>query len=61
MLPEHAKGVRTMSILKNLRARMAPLNVKDLAELLNVTEGTIQRWVPAASSASDPRRRRYQI
>jgi excisionase family DNA binding protein len=34
-----------MSILKNLRARMAPLNVKDLAELLNVTEGTIQRWV----------------
>lgn len=34
-----------MSILKNLRGRMAPLNVKDLAELLDVTEATIQRWV----------------
>ena len=34
-----------MSILKNLRGRTAPLNVKDLAELLDVTEGTIQRWV----------------
>jgi len=34
-----------MSILKNLRGRTAPLNVKDFAELLNVTEGTIQRWV----------------
>ena len=34
-----------MSILKNLRERTAPLNVKDLAELLDVTEGTIQRWV----------------
>ena len=34
-----------MSILENLRGRTAPLNVKDLAELLDVTEGTIQRWV----------------
>jgi excisionase family DNA binding protein len=34
-----------MSILKNLRGRTTPLNVKDLAELLDVTEGTIQRWV----------------
>jgi len=33
-----------MSILKRLRGRTAPLNVKDLAELLDVTEGTIQRW-----------------
>jgi excisionase family DNA binding protein len=34
-----------MSILKNLRGRTAPLNVKDFAELLDVTEATIQRWV----------------
>jgi len=34
-----------MSILKNLRGRTAPLNVRDLAELLDVTESTIQRWV----------------
>jgi len=34
-----------MSILKNLRGRTAPLNVKDLAELLGVTEPTVQRWV----------------
>jgi len=34
-----------MSILRNLRGRTAPLNVKDFAELLDVTEGTIQRWV----------------
>lgn len=34
-----------MSILKNLRGRTGPLNVKDFAELLDVTEGTIQRWV----------------
>jgi excisionase family DNA binding protein len=34
-----------MSILKNLRGRTAPLNVRDLAELLDVTEATIQRWV----------------
>ena len=34
-----------MSILKNLRGRTLPLNVRDLAELLDVTEGTIQRWV----------------
>ena len=34
-----------MSILKNLRERTAPLNVRDLAELLDVTEPTIQRWV----------------
>lgn len=34
-----------MSILKNLRGRTVPLNVKDLAELLDVTEGTIHRWV----------------
>jgi excisionase family DNA binding protein len=34
-----------MSILKNLRGRTSPLNVKDLAELLDVTESTIQRWV----------------
>jgi len=34
-----------MAILKNLRGRKAPLNVRDLAKLLDVTEGTIQRWV----------------
>jgi len=34
-----------MSIVKTLRGRTAPLNVKDLAELLDVTEATIQRWV----------------
>jgi excisionase family DNA binding protein len=34
-----------MSILKNLRGRTAPLNVKALAGLLDVTEGTIRRWV----------------
>ena len=34
-----------MSILKNLRGRTAPLTVRDLAELLDVTEATIQRWV----------------
>jgi excisionase family DNA binding protein len=33
-----------MSILKNLRGRTTPLNVKDLAELLDITEGTVQRW-----------------
>jgi excisionase family DNA binding protein len=34
-----------MSILKNLRGRTAPLNVKDFAELLDITEGTVLRWV----------------
>jgi excisionase family DNA binding protein len=34
-----------MSILKNLRERSEPLNVKELAKLLCVSEATIQRWV----------------
>ena len=34
-----------MSILKHLRGLTAPLNVKDLAELLDVTEATVLRWV----------------
>ena len=34
-----------MSILKNLRGRTAPLNVKYFAALLEVTTGTVQRWV----------------
>jgi excisionase family DNA binding protein len=33
-----------MSILKNLHERTEPLNVAELAQLLNVTEGTIRRW-----------------
>jgi excisionase family DNA binding protein len=34
-----------MSIIKTLRERTDPLNVGDLAKLLNVTEATVQRWV----------------
>ena len=34
-----------MSILKKLRERIEPLNVAELAKLLNVTEGTVLRWV----------------
>jgi excisionase family DNA binding protein len=34
-----------MSILKTLRERAGPLDVKELAELLDVTEATVQRWV----------------
>jgi excisionase family DNA binding protein len=34
-----------MSILKKLRERTEPLNVAELAQLLNVTEATVQRWV----------------
>jgi len=34
-----------MSILKKLRERTEPLNVSDLANLLSVTEATVQRWV----------------
>jgi hypothetical protein len=36
-----------MSILKKLRERTEPLNVAELAQLLNVTEATVQRWVSA--------------
>ena len=34
-----------MSILKKLRERIEPLNVAELATLLNVAEGTVLRWV----------------
>jgi excisionase family DNA binding protein len=34
-----------MSIIKVLRERTEPLNVAELAKLLNVTEGTVLRWV----------------
>jgi excisionase family DNA binding protein len=33
-----------MSILKKLRERSEPLTVAELAKLLLVTEGTIQKW-----------------
>lgn len=33
-----------MSILKRLRERADPLNVSELAQLLSVTEATVQRW-----------------
>ncbi|PYX40128.1 MAG: hypothetical protein DMG83_27240 [Acidobacteria bacterium] len=33
-----------MSILKKLRERTEPLNVSELAQLLAVTEATVQRW-----------------
>ena len=33
-----------MSILKKLRERTDPLNVSELAQLLAVTEATVQRW-----------------
>jgi len=34
-----------MSILKKLRERSEPLNVRQVAKLLGVSEATIQRWV----------------
>jgi len=34
-----------MSILKKLRERTRPLGVKEVAELFDVNEATIQRWV----------------
>ena len=34
-----------MSILKKLRKRPEPLNVAELAKLLNVTQTTVLRWV----------------
>jgi excisionase family DNA binding protein len=34
-----------MSIIKKLRETDEPLNVSALAELLNVAEGTVLRWV----------------
>ena len=34
-----------MSILKTLRERADPLNVVELAKLVDVTEATVQRWV----------------
>ena len=34
-----------MSILKKLREQTRPLGVKEIAELFDVTEATIQRWV----------------
>jgi excisionase family DNA binding protein len=33
-----------MSIIKALRERIDPLNVSELAKLLDVTEATVQRW-----------------
>ena len=34
-----------MSILKKLREQTRPLGVKEIAELFDVSEATIQRWV----------------
>jgi excisionase family DNA binding protein len=34
-----------MSILKKLREQTRPLGVKEVAELFDVTESTIQRWI----------------
>lgn len=34
-----------MSMIKQLRARIEPLNVKEVADLLGVAESTVQRWV----------------
>jgi excisionase family DNA binding protein len=34
-----------MSIIERLRARIEPLNVKEIADLLGVAESTVQRWV----------------
>ena len=34
-----------MSIVEKLRARTEPLNVKEIADLLDVAESTVQRWV----------------
>ncbi len=34
-----------MSILRRLRAQTRPLGVKEVAELFDVTESTIQRWI----------------
>jgi len=33
-----------MSIITVLRERSEPLNVSELAKMLNVTEATVQRW-----------------
>jgi excisionase family DNA binding protein len=45
IVPNRPKRGRTMSILKKLRECSEPLNVKEVAELLCVSEATIQRWV----------------
>jgi excisionase family DNA binding protein len=34
-----------MSILRKLREQTRPLGVKEVAELFDVTESTIQRWI----------------
>jgi excisionase family DNA binding protein len=34
-----------MSIVKKLREQTRPLGVKEIAELFDVSEATIQRWV----------------
>ena len=34
-----------MSMIEQLKARTEPLNVKEVADLLNVSAATIQRWV----------------
>jgi excisionase family DNA binding protein len=39
------KRGNTMSILKKLREQTRPLGVKEIADLFDVTESTIQRWV----------------
>ena len=33
-----------MSMIEQLRARTEPLNVKEIAEMLDVAESTVQRW-----------------
>lgn len=37
-----------MSIIKKLRERTEPFNVSDVANLLSVTEATVQRWARQA-------------
>jgi len=44
-LSNRPKRGRTMSILKKLREQTRPLGVKEIAELFDVSEATIQRWV----------------
>lgn len=39
-----------MSMIEKLRERASPLNVKELAKLLDVADSTVQRWA-----------RKYQI
>lgn len=39
------KRGRAMSMIEQLRGRIVPLNVREVADLLGVAESTVQRWV----------------